>query len=81
MVGPVFGIDINENLRFQTGLGFHYLLEKSVTEILANKYVEEENRLLSSISLHGWGIMPNIGVFAPGEVASVISPRDSDRSR
>ena len=73
MVGPAFGIDINENLRFQTGLGFHYLLEKSVTEILANKYVEEENRLLSSISLHsfGLGLTPQLR-FSPSEKKSLI---------
>ena len=73
MVGPAFGIDINENLRLQTGLGFHYLLEKSVTEILANKYVEEENRLLSSISLHsfGLGLTPQLR-FSPSEKKSLI---------
>ena len=72
MVGPSFGIDINENLRFQTGLGFHYLYEKSLTESLANEYAEDGTEI-PSISLHSFGIglTPQLR-FSPSKKTSLI---------
>ena len=69
MVGPSFGIDINENLRFQTGLGFHYLFEKSMVEAFENKVSDSE----ISLSLHSFGIAltPQLR-FSPAKKASFI---------
>ncbi len=70
MIGPSFGIDINENLRFQTGLGFHYLFEKSLMESMMDMAGGEE---VPSISLHSFGIAltPQLR-FSPAKKASFI---------
>ncbi len=72
MVGPSFGIDINEDLRFQTGLGFHYLYEKSLTESIANGYAED-GTVIPSISLHSFGIglTPQLR-FSPSKKTSLV---------
>lgn len=71
MVGPSFGIDLNENLRFQTGLGFHYLFEKSFLEGMAEATSAGES--VPSISLHSFGIglTPQLR-FSPAKKASFI---------
>lgn len=72
MVGPSFGIDINDNLRFQTGLGFHYLFEKSLMESAMDIAVEEGGEV-PSISLHAFGLAltPQLR-FSPSKKASFI---------
>lgn len=72
IIGPSFGIDINENLRFQTGLGFHYLFEKSLMEGIAESNAEEGEKI-PSISLHSFGIAltPQLR-FSPAKKASLI---------
>lgn len=71
MVGPSFGIDINENLRFQTGLGFHYLFEKSLMETMMDMAIEGEE--MPSISLHSFGLAltPQLR-FSPSKKTSFI---------
>lgn len=71
MVGPAFGIDINDNLRLQTGLGFHYLFEKSLTESIMD--IASEGEEVPSISLHSFGIAltPQLR-FSPSKKASFI---------
>ena len=70
MIGPSFGIDINENLRFQTGLGFHYLFGKSLIEGVATMAGGED---VPSLSLHSFGIAltPQLR-FSPAKKASFI---------
>lgn len=74
MVGPSFGIDINDNLRFQTGLGFHYLFEKSLMEKVMKESMEEDGEVFPpSISLHAFGIglTPQLR-FSPSKKTSFI---------
>ncbi len=70
MVGPAFGIDLNENLRFQTGLGFHYLFAKSLMESVMDIASDGET---PSISTHSFGIAltPQLR-FSPAKKASFI---------
>lgn len=71
MIGPSFGIDINENLRFQTGVGFHYLFEKSLIEGVMD--ISTDSGSVPSISLHSFGIglTPQLR-FSPSEKTSFI---------
>ncbi len=49
MIGPSFGIDLNETVRFQTGLDFHLLF---AAEYLGTRYKEE--------STNGWATTKDI---------------------
>ena len=81
MVGPSFGIDLSENLRFQTGLGFHYLYEKSLIEAVAKEVSKtadsstdgEVSEEVPSLSLHAFGLAltPQLR-FSPSRKASFI---------
>lgn len=72
MVGPALGIDLNERLRLQTGLGFHYLFENGLVEAVSNE-IATAGEVVPSFSLHAFGIglTPQLR-FTPSKKASFI---------
>ncbi len=76
MIGPSFGIDLNEIVRFQTGLDFHLLF---ATEYVGTTYKEERQDIYTSRNRthradfvsYGIGLTPQLR-FSPGKRISFI---------
>lgn len=70
LVGPAFGIDLNETVRFQTGLGFHFLFamaHDSFKAEIAGDPVSWTQTFLS----YGIGLTPQLR-FTPNTLLSFL---------
>ncbi len=78
MIGPAFGIDLNETVRFQTGLDFHLLFAMEYFGTTYKEDVVENYTYISRSSTHreslvsyGIGLTPQLR-FSPGKRISFI---------
>ena len=70
LIGPAFGIDLNETVRFQTGLGFHFLYV-SAHEMFSYSEGLQSKGYTESFSSCGIGLTPQLR-FTPNKRLSFL---------
>lgn len=71
LVGPAFGIDLHELIRFQMGLGFHFFRARSWEDFTYTEDVGSSTSMSVSFSSYGIGLTPQLR-FTPHKRLSFL---------